>query len=228
MVAVIKLKHEPELRGAFACAHVHNNTVLVDRRPKWGANSGSAATALATGSSRATAPLSVASSARARPRWRNSRNSTAAGSLVIAIRCPVTAMCSNAQRHGPPGSWRSGQVCERQMGLLACRHGIHGDAFGPGYPLQSPVAALPAISASIPIASSRWRSLRAALARKAATSAHRLQTPCRAQPPKGAVPGTNKFSSDVMDHCATRAHCANPASGGVLHSAALRCGRDSE
>ena len=25
-----------------------------------------------------------------------------------------------------------------------------------------------------------------------------------------------------MDHCATRAHCANPAAGGVLHSAALR------
>ena len=31
-----------------------------------------------------------------------------------------------------------------------------------------------------------------------------------AAPPKGAVPGTNKYSSDVMDHCATRAHCANP------------------
>ena len=44
----------------------------------------------------------------------------------------------------------------------------------------------------------------------------------------GCAGGTNKYSSDVMDHCATRAHCANPASGGVLHSAALRCGRDSE
>ena len=31
-----------------------------------------------------------------------------------------------------------------------------GDPFGPGYPLQSPVAALPAISTSIPIASNRF------------------------------------------------------------------------
>ena len=171
-------RHQSETRAEAprgirvrACAQQHR----ADRPPhEMGqSNSGSAATARATKSSRATAPISGAASARARPRWRNSRNSTAAGSLVIAIRCPVTAMCSNAQRHGPPGSWRSGQVGERQMGLLACRHGIHGDAFGPGYPLQSPVAALPAISASIPIASSRWRSLRATLARKAATSAHR-------------------------------------------------------
>ena len=104
--------------------------------------------------------------------------------------------------------------------------GSSGDAFGPGYPLQSSVAALPAISAlSLSLQS---LALLARYGMKAATSAHRLQTPCRAQPPKGAVPGPNKYSSDVMDHCATRAHCANPASGGVLHSAALRCGRDSE
>ena len=75
------------------------------------------------------------------------------------------------------------------------------------------------ISTAIVIASSRCRSLRAALARKAARSTHRLQAPCRAAPPKGAVPGTNKYSSDVMDHCATRAHCANPLRGS---SAALR------
>ena len=173
MDAIVNLRHEPKLREAFEYAHVHNNTVLIDRRTKWGNKFRIGRDGTRDGSSRATAPISGGASARARSRWRNSRNSTAAGSLVIAIRCPVTAMCSNAQRHGPPGSWRSGQVGERQMGLLACRHGIHGDAFGPGYPLQSPVAALPAISASIPIASSRWRSLRATLARKAATSAHR-------------------------------------------------------
>ena len=45
---------------------------------------------------------------------------------------------------------------------------------------------------------------------------------------EGVRAGGNKYSSDVMVHRATRAHCANPASGGVLHSAALRCGRDSE
>ena len=36
MSAVINLKHEPELRSAFAHAHVHGNTVLIDRRTKWG------------------------------------------------------------------------------------------------------------------------------------------------------------------------------------------------
>ena len=36
MDAVINLKHEPKLREAFTYAHVHNNTVLIDRRTKWG------------------------------------------------------------------------------------------------------------------------------------------------------------------------------------------------
>ena len=36
MDAVINLKHEPKLRDAFEHAHVHNNTVLIDRRTKWG------------------------------------------------------------------------------------------------------------------------------------------------------------------------------------------------
>ena len=36
MSAVINLRHEPELRAAFEHAHVHGNTVLVDRRTKWG------------------------------------------------------------------------------------------------------------------------------------------------------------------------------------------------
>ena len=36
MDAVINLKREPGLREAFEYAHVVNNTVLVDRRTKWG------------------------------------------------------------------------------------------------------------------------------------------------------------------------------------------------
>ena len=36
MSAVINLRHEPKLREAFKFAHVVNNTVLVDRRTKWG------------------------------------------------------------------------------------------------------------------------------------------------------------------------------------------------
>ena len=36
MSAVVNLKHEPKLREAFDYAHVHNNTVLIDRRSKWG------------------------------------------------------------------------------------------------------------------------------------------------------------------------------------------------
>ena len=36
MSAVVNLRHEPKLREAFEYAHVVNNTVLVDRRTKWG------------------------------------------------------------------------------------------------------------------------------------------------------------------------------------------------
>ena len=36
MSAVINLRQEPKLREAFEYAHVHNNTVLIDRRTKWG------------------------------------------------------------------------------------------------------------------------------------------------------------------------------------------------
>ncbi len=36
MDAVINLKREPRLREAFEHAHVVGNTVLVDRRTKWG------------------------------------------------------------------------------------------------------------------------------------------------------------------------------------------------
>ena len=36
MSAVVNLRHEPKLREAFEYVHVHNNTVLVDRRTKWG------------------------------------------------------------------------------------------------------------------------------------------------------------------------------------------------
>ena len=36
MDAVINLNREPRLRDAFEHAHVVNNTVLVDRRTKWG------------------------------------------------------------------------------------------------------------------------------------------------------------------------------------------------
>ena len=36
MVPVINLRNEPKLREAFEYAHVHGNTVLIDRRTKWG------------------------------------------------------------------------------------------------------------------------------------------------------------------------------------------------
>ena len=36
MEAVVNLRREPKLREAFEYAHVVNNTVLVDRRTKWG------------------------------------------------------------------------------------------------------------------------------------------------------------------------------------------------
>ena len=36
MDAVINLKHEPKLREKLEYNPVHNNTVLIDRRTKWG------------------------------------------------------------------------------------------------------------------------------------------------------------------------------------------------
>ena len=36
MNAVINLRHEPKLRESFEYAQVVNNTVLIDRRTKWG------------------------------------------------------------------------------------------------------------------------------------------------------------------------------------------------
>ncbi len=36
MDAVINLRHEPQLREAFGHAHVVDDTVLIDRRTRWG------------------------------------------------------------------------------------------------------------------------------------------------------------------------------------------------
>ena len=36
MRAVVNLKNEPDLRDEFEYAHVVDNTVLIDRRTKWG------------------------------------------------------------------------------------------------------------------------------------------------------------------------------------------------
>ena len=67
------------------------------------------------------------------------------------------------------------------------------------------------ISASIPIVSARWRSLRAPLAGPAPETRVSIPEPHRAS---GTV--ANNIPLDVMAHCPTRARCANPASGGVL------------
>ena len=76
------------------------------------------------------------------------------------------------------------------------------------------------ICASIPIASARWRSLRAPLAGPAPETRVSIPEPHRAS---GTV--TNNIPLDVMAHCPTRARCANPASGGVL---LLRSGPGSQ
>ena len=151
--AVVNLKREPKLREAFEYAHVHNNTVLIDRRTKWGNPFRIGPDGTASWRSRATAPISGAASVRARSRSKNSRHWTAAGSPAGAIRCPAMATSWPGQRAGRLRSWRSGRVRDAFRSHLAVAGtGSSGDAFGPGYPLQSPVAARPAISAPIPIA----------------------------------------------------------------------------
>ena len=69
------------------------------------------------------------------------------------------------------------------------------------------------ICASIPIASARWRSLRAPLTGPAPETRVSIPEPHRAS---GTV--TNNIPLDVMAHCPTRARCANPASGGSSSS----------
>ena len=232
MDAVINLKHEPKLREAFEYAHVHNNTVLIDRRTKWGnpfriGRDGTRDEVIARyradlwhrirAGETALEELAQIGTRRLLARLPSLR------SAALSRPCARTRSGMGLRGPGGAGRWVSGKwVCLRvAMAFMAMPS---------ARAIRCNLRSLRSLRfpLSIPIASSRWRSLRAALATKAATSAHRLQAPCRTQPPKGAVPGTNKYSSDVIVHRATRAHCANPASGGVLHSAALRCGRDSE
>ena len=295
MDAVINLRHEPKLREAFEYAHVHNNTVLIDRRTKWGnpfriGRDGSREEVIA----RYRADL-----------WRRIR----AGEIALEELAEIAGCWYACWCHCPARCWRcrpvlrtrADECSERRarhdrhafrriagnraspaetVGSLspgrhpeagALLHGLDEDWRGcacmsirasasdgassasvlgvtirvdfilqsAARSLRSGSRAMPSaralrsnlrfapISSAIPIASASKLAARSAC-RQSGTVSASIERKCLAQPPKGAVPGTNKYSSDVMDHCATRAHCANPAAGGVLHSAALRCGRDSE
>ena len=45
---------------------------------------------------------------------------------------------------------------------------------------------------------------------------------------EGGCAGGNKYSSDVMDHCATRAHCANPLRGSSAPLRSVAAGTRNE
>ena len=125
--------------------------------------------------------------------------------------CPAGVAFTLGKRHGR---------CRGNREVWAIPLRGHGLSVAISAPLRFPLRSLSPSVAALPIALrlQAWQS----------DQCIHSQRLCQSPPPKGSVQVANNYSSDVMDHCATRAHCANPASGGVLHSAALRCGRDSE
>ena len=120
MDAVINLKHEPKLREAFAYAHVHNNTVLIDRRTKWGNPFQDRPRRHARRSHRALPRRSLAPHPRGRDRaggTRGTRRLLARLSLrSAALSRPCARTRSGMGLRGPGGAgrWVSGKwVCLR-------------------------------------------------------------------------------------------------------------------
>ena len=83
------------------------------------------------------------------------------------------------------------------------------------------------ISTAIVIAFARKLAARSACkdGSQAGASFRRL---CRAAPPKGSVQVANNYSSDVIVHCATRAHCANPLRGSSTPLRSVAAGTRNE
>ena len=111
MEAVINLKHEPKLREEFEYAHVVNNTVLVDRRTRWGnpwrvGRDGTRAEVIA----RYRADL-----------WRRIRSGEIALEELAALDgCWLACWCDPEPCHGHvlarAAAWASGQLAERTDG----------------------------------------------------------------------------------------------------------------
>ena len=95
MDALVNLKREPELREALDYSPVHNNTVLIDCRTKWG-------------NPFRIGPSCSREQAVARYRedlWRRIR----AGEVALEQLAELDG-CWRARRHGPPKYWRSGPM----------------------------------------------------------------------------------------------------------------------
>ena len=119
MDAVINLRHEPALRDIFEHAEVHDNTVLIDRRTRWGNMFRIGPDGTRSRSSRSTAPISGSASAPARSRSKNSPNWTACGSPAGAILSLATDTCSPGPRPGPRPRWPKGGEGDGQRDLQA-------------------------------------------------------------------------------------------------------------
>ena len=98
MDAVINLKHEPKLREAFEYAHVHNNTVLIDRRTKWGNPFQDRPRRHARRSHRALPRRSLAPHPRGRDRAGGTR-----GLGFLLARLPLSSEAVSRHRPGPRG-----------------------------------------------------------------------------------------------------------------------------
>ena len=114
-------------------------------------------------------------------------------------------MCWRVPPPGRPTGSQSAQVHEPSSVHL--RQGNSGEPFGPGSSLQSP------LRSDFRCDPFRLRS----------------QARCALRLPRKAGPSMGiGVLLPTYAHCPTRAQCANPASGRVLHSASLRSGRDSQ
>ena len=156
MRAIVNLKNEPDLRDEFQYAHVVNNTVLIDRRTRWGKPVQDRRGRFEGRSDQpAIARISGATSRRATLRWKSWRRWTGAGWPAGASRCPC---------HGDvlvrAAEWASGVLCGSERCVrCAAPFLLHGRIWA--MPSARAIRcnlrslALAPISASIPIASGR-------------------------------------------------------------------------
>ena len=229
MNAVINLRHEPRLREKFEYAHVvqqhradrppHEVGERVPHRSRAGSRAGD----------RALPCGSVAPHPRGRDRAARSRRTGRMLAGVLVRRKPPLS-CRGARACGGLGigqAVRAGGCVMRSVGLRCLQRSVLA------MPSARAIRSNHGSQASRNFLSYPYR-LRAQgraahfVCQEGSAGQRIVSEALQAGTAERGPCGWRDIRPAVMFHCATRAHCANPASGGVLHSAALRSGRDSQ
>ena len=228
MNAVIKLRHEPRLREKFEYSHVHNNTMLVDRRTNMGQSVSRDRRCHACAGGRALPHLSLAAHPRGRDRpGRTRRTRWDVVGLLVRREPPVSRRGARPGRSMGVGHAGGAGRCvtcpRRSVGFgrrrwampparaIRSNHGSQASRNFLSYPYRLRAQARCALR------------LRGGAARPAL----RLQTPCKAGRSKGLC-RWREIAADVMFHCATRAHCANPLRGSSTPLRSVTAGTRNE